>query len=70
MSVPYIRVKVENMEILGVSLAVLGAALAAGLAGAGSSIGVSTAGKTGAGLVAEDDSQFGNVLLLSALPGS
>lgn len=41
------------MEILGVSLAVLGAALAAGLAGAGSSIGVSTAGKTGAGLVAE-----------------
>ncbi|NBP57829.1 V-type ATP synthase subunit K [bacterium] len=58
------------LKKLGVSLAVLGAALAAGLAGAGSSIGVSTAGKTGAGLVAEDSSQFGNILLLSALPGS
>ncbi len=58
------------MELLGVSLAVLGAALAAGLAGAGSTMGVSKTGQTGAGLVSEDESQFGNVLLLSALPGS
>ena len=58
------------MELLGVSLAVLGAAIAAGLAGAGSTMGVSQTGQTGAGLVAEDESQFGNVLLLSALPGS
>jgi V/A-type H+-transporting ATPase subunit K len=56
--------------MVAISLAVLGAAIGAGLAGAGSSIGVSRAGKTGAGLVAEDETQFGNVLLLAALPSS
>lgn len=58
------------METLGVSLAILGAALAAGLGGAGSAMGVAKSAKTGSGLVTEDESQFGNVLLLSALPGS
>lgn len=58
------------MELLGVSLALLGVALAAGLAGIGSIIGVGKTGETGSGLVAEDDSQFGNILLLSALPGT
>ncbi len=58
------------MELLGISLAVLGAALSAGLAGAGSAMGVAKSAETGAGLVSEDESQFGNVLLLSALPGS
>jgi V/A-type H+/Na+-transporting ATPase subunit K len=55
---------------LGIGLAILGAAIAAGLAGAGSSVGVSRVGRSGAGLVSEDSSQFGNILLLSALPGS
>jgi V/A-type H+-transporting ATPase subunit K len=54
----------------GIVLAILGSALAAGLAGAGSTIGVSRVGRTGAGLLAEDGSQFGNILLLGALPGS
>lgn len=55
---------------IGLALAILGAAIAAGLAGMGSSIGVSKVGRTGSGLLAEDSTQFGNVLLLSALPGS
>ncbi len=58
------------MEVLGISLAVLGASVAAGLAGVGSAIGVSKAGQSGSGLIVEDATQFGNVLLLLALPGS
>ncbi len=54
----------------GIVLAILGAALAAGLAGVGSTLGVSRVGRTGAGLLAEDGNQFGNILLLGALPGS
>ena len=38
----------------GIILAYLGAALAIGLAGSGSSIGVGIAGTTGAGLMTED----------------
>ncbi len=55
---------------MGIVFAIIGAAIAAGLAGIGSSIGVASVGRTGAGLVAEDESQFGSVLLFSALPGS
>jgi len=54
----------------GIMLASLGAAIAAVLAGIGSSYGVARAGQTGAGLAAEDSNQFGNVLLLSALPST
>lgn len=53
-----------------IGLAIIGAALAAGLAGIGSSIGVARVGRSGSGLVAEDSSQFGTILLFSALPGS
>lgn len=55
---------------IGLVLAILGAAIAAGLAGIGSTLGVSKVGRTGSGLLAEDGEQFGNILLLSALPGS
>lgn len=54
----------------GIVLAIIGAAIASGLAGVGSTLGVSKMARTGAGLVAEDSSQFGSVLLFSALPGS
>lgn len=50
--------------------ALLGAALAASLAGIGSIMGVRTAGQASAGLVSEDPDKFGKVLLLTALPGS
>ncbi len=54
----------------GIVLAYLGAALAIGLAGSGSAIGVGIAGTTGAGIMTEDPSKFGLVLLLQALPGT
>ncbi len=51
-------------------LAILGAAIAAGFAGSGSSIGVGIAGEAGAGVMTEDPGKFGLVLLLQALPGT
>ena len=56
--------------MIGIVYAIIGAAIASGLAGIGSSIGVARVGRTGAGLVAQDGSQFGSILLFSALPGS
>ncbi len=57
-------------QYLGIMLSVLGAALAAGWAGAGSAIGVGIAGESGAGVMTEDPGKFGLVLLLQALPGT
>ncbi len=58
------------MENLGIVLAVLGAALAALLAGAGSAVGVGRAGEAAAGVVTEDPSKFSKVLILQLLPGT
>lgn len=58
------------MEFLGIALVVLGAALAAGLAGVGSALGVGIAGEVGAGVMTEDPDKFGLVLILQALPGT
>ena len=46
----------------GLAIGLLGAGLAACLAGAGSGIGTGIAGQAGAGLVTEDPSKFGKVL--------
>ena len=46
------------MSQLGIVYALLGAALAVLLAGAGSSIGVGIAGQAAAGVVTEDPSKF------------
>lgn len=54
----------------GLALAILGAVLAAALAGTGSALGVSMAGQVGAGLISEEPEKFGRVLLLQALPGT
>ena len=54
----------------GVSLAILGAALAALLAGIGSSIGIGIAGRAAAGVVTEDPEKFSKVLILQLLPGT
>ena len=56
--------------MLGLALAVLGAALSVGLAGIGSVIGVSKSGQAGAGVVSEEPEKFGKVLLLQALPST
>ena len=58
------------MVTTGVALGILGAALAALMAGIGSSIGVGIAGRAAAGVVTEDPSKLGKVLLLQLLPGT
>ena len=55
---------------LGLALAILGAAAAVILAGCGSAKGVGLAGQSAAGLISEDPSMFGKVLILQLLPGT
>jgi V/A-type H+-transporting ATPase subunit K len=55
---------------IGFALAILGAALAAGLAGCGSAWGVGVAGQAAAGVVTENPSLFAKVLILQLLPGT
>ena len=58
------------MNNLGLFLAILGAALTVGLSGIGSARGVGLVGEAGAGLLSEDSSMFGRVLILQILPGT
>ena len=58
------------MSNFGIVFALLGAALAALLPGIGSAIGVGKAGQAAAGVVTEDPSKFGKVLILQLLPGT
>lgn len=58
------------MSELGIVYALLGAAIAVLLAGAGSAIGVGIAGQAAAGVVTEDPSKFAKVLILQLLPGT
>ena len=62
-------------ELLGLifpgnNLALLGVALAAGLAGMGSAKGVGLVGEAAAGVLSEDPTKFGKALILQALPGT
>ncbi len=54
----------------GQNLALLGAALAATLAGIGSAKGVGIVGEASSAMLQEDPSKFGKALLLQALPGT
>ena len=54
----------------GLSIAIIGAALCAALAGCGSAIGVMAAGKAAAGVTSEKPELFGKLLVLQALPGT
>lgn len=58
------------MDQLGMALALLGAVLAALLAGIGSAIGVGMAGQAAAGVVTEDPGKFSKLLILQLLPGT
>ena len=58
------------MNNWGLVFVILGAALAAALPGFGSARGTSIVGQAAAGLVAEDPSKFGKVLILQVLPGT
>ena len=59
-----------DLNNLGIVLALLGAVLAAFMGGIGSTIGVGMTGQAAAGVVTEDPSQFGKVLVLQLLPGT
>ena len=54
----------------GLAIGLLGAGLAACLAGAGSGVGTGIAGQAGTGLVAEDPSKFGKIMILQVVPGT
>ncbi|MDE7215556.1 MAG: V-type ATP synthase subunit K [Clostridia bacterium] len=54
----------------GVYIGMIGAAVAALMAGCGSAIGVGVAGQAAAGVTSEDPGKFGKVLLLQLLPGT
>ena len=62
------------MEILnsigGMAIGLLGSGMAAVLCGIGSAKGTGIAGETGAGLLSEDPSKFGKVMLLQVIPGT
>ena len=55
---------------MGIVFALIGAVLAALMGGIGSAIGVGMTGQAAAGVVTEDPSQFGKVLILQLLPGT
>ena len=55
---------------LGLFYALLGAALAVLMAGAGSAIGVGIAGQAASGVMTEDPSKFAKVLIMQLLPGT
>lgn len=56
--------------MIGFMLVIIGAALSAGLAGAGSALGTGVAGQAASGVVSEDPEKFGRLLVLQALPGT
>lgn len=62
--------EILEMIFSGQNLAILGAALAATLAGIGSAKGVGIVGEASSALLQEDPTKFGKALLLQALPGT
>lgn len=58
------------MNNLGLAFALLGAAFAVAFAGAGSAKAVGLVGQSGAGLLSENPTLFGKVLILQLLPGT
>ncbi len=59
-----------DWNTMGIVFALLGAILATFMGGIGSAIGVSMTGRAAAGVVTEDPSKFGKVLILQLLPGT
>ena len=58
------------LQHTGLAIGLLGAGLAACMAGAGSGVGTGIAGEAGAGLVTEDPGKFGKVMILQVVPGT
>lgn len=68
MEMSWIKFFIENNG--GFVFAALGAALAVGLAGIGSSKGVGLVGESATGLITEQPEKFGKALVLQLLPGT
>jgi len=66
------NLQMERIDFLdyGMVLALLGAALAVALSGMGSAAGVGLASEAAAGVVTDDPSKFGKLLVLQLLPGT
>jgi len=60
----------DLFSLMGTAIALLGAALAVALSCWGSAKGTGIAGEAGAGLLSEDPSKFGKVMVLQILPGT
>ena len=58
------------MDPVGLAIAIFGGAISAFLAGTGSAIGIATAAQTADGVLSEDPSKFGRLLILVAMPGT
>jgi len=56
--------------LTGLGWAFLGAAVAYGMAGIGSAIGIAIVGKVANGVLSEDPGKFGSLIVLTALPGT
>lgn len=56
--------------MVGITIAIIGASLAVGLACIGSGKGVGMVGEAAAGVLAEDPSKFSSCLILQILPGT
>ena len=54
----------------GLAIGILGAAMAAALAGIGSAKGTGIAGEAAAGVVSDDPAKFGKAMILQVLPGT
>lgn len=61
---------IENLFGGGAGIALLGGVLAAASGGVGSTYGVSKVGKVAMGVITEEPSLFGKVLILQALPST
>jgi V/A-type H+-transporting ATPase subunit K len=57
-------------SLSGTDWALLGAGTAAILGGIGSAIGITAAASTASGILSEDDSKFGQLLPIAAMPGT
>jgi len=68
MEMSWIKFFIENNG--GLIFAALGAALAVGLSGIGSSKGVGLVGEAATGLITEQPEKFGKALVLQLLPGT
>ena len=60
----------ETLNNYGIVLAILGAVMVAFLPGIASAKAVSMGGVAGAGVITEDPSKFGKILILQLLPGT